>query len=751
MNPPPPRTSSLAPSWVAPETWQRQFSRVPTEWATGSYRLDQPPHSEVFVRNTNYLRSSKAYEFVPGEYPHLREECAWWLWSIWSDGSRKIDPAMLTWWGRAITALADARSTFHGTGADASVIDFQPALVVREAMREFHARNGRYPSPGNTRNLQSAAHSIYDYVSVRCADTPWWRHDTWDMRLDERIPRRTHEPHADRVITLAGIEPQWLREGMRFWLSQTLIVGEYTWTTACTRTTSVGSRFGRFVQARNITDPTVAETLPALRATFMDYLSFLRSPEATGAGQAMAATGVNACQSHVQSFYSFMADSAEAAADFTGDPRWAQLSVNHTRLWAPRHTPRRSGNKREIRYYTSNELGSLLAYLPVLAEGTHKTITIEHEGSSRTFRGLGDPQAARIWEIQALTGRRANEICMLDRQPLTMLDFGGEPASGPSDPDALVARLRYQQTKVDDVDPTILVPRSVVRIVEEQQAWLDEHRPEAARGPYLFVQPRGNARGLRARSYRSYADALKRLNKVTDLTDESGKPLAYTETHRLRHTRATTLLNAGVPVHVVQRYLGHRSPEMSMRYAQTLDSTAREAFLKHKQIGTDGREINIAPQDLIDLQQLDRRADRSLPNGVCLLPPTKTCDKGNACLSCGSFATDRTHLPDHRQQRERTAALVRVRKEQFERRNGASMPETNIWLQGRLRELASLDAIIQRLESDVEQPGSVTGAGVSGRLTPLTITTDSETRDAARQALVDRLAHEKTERGTNER
>ena len=88
---------------------------------------------------------------------------------------------------------------------------------------------------------------------------------------------------------------------------------------------------------------------------------------------------------------------------------------------------------------------------------------------------------------------------------------------------------------------------------------------------------RGNARGLNPRTYRSYADALKRLNKATGLTDDTGKPLDYTETHRLRHTRATTLLNSGVPVHVLQRYLGHRSPEMSMRYAQTLDTTARDA------------------------------------------------------------------------------------------------------------------------------------------------------------------------------
>lgn len=472
----------------------------------------------------------------------------------------------------------------------------------------------------------------------------------------------------------------------------------------------------------------------------MDYLSLLRSPDATGKGGAMAGTGVNACQSHVQSFYAFMADNAEAAAEFTGNPRWGELSVTHTRLWAPGHTPKRAGNKREVRYYTNGEFARLLAHLPVLAAPTRDTLTIEHEGITHTYRGLGDPQAARIWELQALTGRRASEICMLDRQPLTLIDFGAEPAAGPADPDAFVARLRYQQTKVDGVDPTILVTQAVVTIVQEQQAWLAEHRPEAADSPYVFVQPRRNARGLNPRTYRSYADALKRLNKATALTDDSGKPLVYTETHRLRHTRATALLNSGVPVHVLQRYLGHRSPEMSMRYAQTLDTTAQDAFLEHKQVGADGREVTIAPQDLIDLQQLDRRADRALPNGLCLLPPTKTCDKGNACLPCGSFATDVTYLDEHTTQRDRIAALVQVRQEQFEQRHGTPMPDKNPWLAERLRELASLDAIITRLEQDDARTGtSVKGAGASGKTTPLTLTTNPARRDAARQALQDRL------------
>lgn len=718
-------------------TWTYQWARVPEPWREGTFHLNGHAR-DVFALTTQHKMGDKPYEFIAATYSRSRHECSWWLWSIWADGSRKINPSMLTWWGRAIMALIDQRATFGPHPADVSVAEFTPALVVREALTQFNMRRGRYPSSPNVRDLETIAHSIHEHVHVRCTDAPWWSHDTWNLLLDERIPRRPNEPHTDRKLSLANIEPAWLREGIRFWLSQALLHDVYTWSTALTRVATVGGIYGRYCATRDLT-PNVAADLGELRATFMDYLSYLRSPEATRTGKALAPTGVAQAQSHLQAFYTFMTDHADEAATFTGDERWRDLTINHTRLWAPAYAPRRRGNQTQVHYYADSDLAALLAHLPILAAPTSETLTIEHGGQTRTFWGLGDPQAARIWELQELTGRRASEICLIDRDPLTLLDLGEGPASGNADPDAFVARLRYQQTKIDDVDPTILVQQSVVNIIREQQQWLTDNLPADASCTHLFIQPRNNRLGLLPRTYRSYVSALNRLTKAAQLTDTNGRRLTYSQTHRLRHTRATTLLNAGVPMHVVMRYLGHKSPEMTMRYAETLDSTALDQFSRYKQVGADGREVTINPRDLIDLQQLDQRADRILPNGLCLLPPTKTCDKGNACLPCGSFATDVTHLPDHHTQRERIAALIQVRRTQFEQRHGTPMPDTNVWLQGRLRELASLDAIIARLEQDDTGAGAVKGAGASAKSAPLTLTSDPASRDAARQALTDRL------------
>jgi hypothetical protein len=57
----------------------------------------------------------------------------------------------------------------------------------------------------------------------------------------------------------------------------------------------------------------------------------------------------------------------------------------------------------------------------------------------------------------------------------------------------------------------------------------------------------------------------------------------------------------------------------------TLAATAEAEFLKHKKVGAHGVDIAISPTDILDMTQLSQRTDRVLPNGVCLLPPLKSC------------------------------------------------------------------------------------------------------------------------------
>jgi len=140
----------------------------------------------------------------------------------------------------------------------------------------------------------------------------------------------------------------------------------------------------------------------------------------------------------------------------------------------------------------------------------------------------------------------------------------------------------------------------------------------------------------------------------------------------------------------------------------------------YKKITADGRALDVDPRDLYELLELDKRADRVVPNGLCLLPPRQACDRGNACLTCDKFATDATFLPELRAQEDRTLALIDTRQAAFTARTGAPMTPGNVWLEGRQREAAALDAIITTLDARPEtaahgQPSAIRGAGVPAR------------------------------------
>ena len=179
--------------------------------------------------------------------------------------------------------------------------------------------------------------------------------------------------------------------------------------------------------------------------------------------------------------------------------------------------------------------------------------------------GLEDPQAMRIMMLQTRLGRRINEILMLDADPLLPLAPGPQSAAGPG---ALTARLRYQQTKIDGAPDTIPVDAEITAVIRAQQewasAWLEAHAAPGTRPRYLFLGLLFNRNADRPYVSATLHKTLTELARRLGIRDSSGRMVDFQRTHRFRHTRATSLLNAGVPVHVVQRYLGHLSPAMTM-------------------------------------------------------------------------------------------------------------------------------------------------------------------------------------------
>uniref|UniRef100_UPI003F58386D tyrosine-type recombinase/integrase n=1 Tax=Mycolicibacterium neoaurum TaxID=1795 RepID=UPI003F58386D len=718
-------TPTTATASAGEQRWALQREQVPQQWRTLVYQLHAAPANTVFQPNPRYRPTPDGHDFTPHAVPQrFCDEIAWWVWTCWHADIRKIEPSYLRWTSRAVSVAAAEYQRQHRRDP-VSIAELSAHDIVRAGVVEFERRNHRLPAPGFRYNITNFIEHLHPYVSVRCTDTPWWTHDTWDLHADPRIPQREHEPCHDQVVRLGSIEPSWLREGIRFWLRTALSAEQLRWSSVLPRSRDIVRHLGPFLAERGIEDPVISTDRAALRLLFTEFTEYLKSPAARAKpDRPLSSTAIGKTQSMTQAFYTFMTDHAEEAAVATGEPRWRALTDTHTRLWGAAFRSRRARRGRDLVWYSTGELQQMLCYLDVLAADLGKPVVITHpDGTISVVAGLGDPQAARIWLLQALTGRRASEILMLDFSPLQTIPGHERAAEADDDPDGFVAKLRYQQTKVDGVIPTILVEQAVVNVIAEQQDWIRRRYPDLE-PKYLFLGVRFQHRGQRARSYDSYGMALGKLDKIHGLTDAAGNPLRFTQTHRLRHTRATELLNDGVPIHVVQRYLGHASPEMTLRYAATLQATAEAEFLRHKKIGAHGIDISISPSDIYDMTQLSARTDRVLPNGVCLLPPVASCDKGNACLSCGHFATDATHLDELRDQHSRTLTLIDLRRDQYRDRTGRELTDDNVWIAHRRREITSLEAIIARLgDADVPADGAagVGGAGTTNRL-PLTPT-----------------------------
>ncbi len=633
----------------------------------------------------------------------LGRELAWCIWRAVEEGGA-IHGAYRALPNRLAAVLEDRRAT-HG-GEIRSLMELGLADWERElakaTLRRGRSLTGLKPVYWGLRTCYRLLHIAYD-------TRDWWEREVWDMRIDRRIPVRSHEPPRKPSINFGLLSQPWLRRGAQWHGKVGMDTGELRWSSVRERVTGL-AHFSRFLAVRGVDHPQLVSGPGQLRVIALDFLGHLRSLRCqTGPnrGEPLSDSHLVHVMGQVEQFYAWMADHRHEAADRLGDQRWRLLGDEHARLWRIGEKPVKWKAPREDRYLDDIAMSRVMAQVHRLGDPIDES-------------GMGDEQAMRLLMLLALTGRRVSELLLLEFDPLLPLE--GLAASG-DDPDGAVAKLRYGQTKIDGAPDTITVDRDVVAVIRAQQEWALKRFRERADDPdatprYLFLAATRNRHGDRPYPFATIAKKLARFSELIAVTDGQGRPVTLSETHRFRHTKATTLLNAGVPLHVVQRYLGHLSPAMTMHYARTLQATHEREFLRFKKVTADGRDLEIDPRDLYDLIELDKRTDRILPNGVCLLPPRQACDRGNACLTCDKFATDASHLDDHEQQLDRLVDLIDGRKQVFQRRTGHEMSEDNVWLEQRRREQRALERIIGALKRPELDDGekSVRGAGVDARL-----------------------------------
>jgi integrase len=689
-----------------PERNLAVFEQVPAELRLTEFSPRTLPEHPAFHWRLEGRATWRGFD-LDGLPEPMQRDFTYCLWRVIDSGLQVTPPYghLIKWFIRLVEeARAGGRPPLR------SLIDHSASEWERELVRERARRTGKI---GWTACGPGPFRRCYRHLLIAYDPREWWQHDAWSPRFDARIPLREHEPAVARAgYDFTVIEQPWLREALKWQMKTALETGLLRWASVLARLGTL-TIFSQFIAGRGIDEPRLCADRAELRLLALDFLAHVKQRRARcGANRGELVTNgtVRHIINNVEQFYTFMVDYKHEAAHALGDPRWEALGDQHARLWRPGEKPLPPRLPDEDVYFDEHTMAQVMRHAGLL-------------GAPPEEGGLGDEQAMRILMLLARTGRRAGELLLLDFDCL--LPIAGIPADEhDSGPDAIVAKLRFQQTKIEGAPNTIFVDSEVVAIVRAQQQWVHDHfrallrDPDAPPPRYLFLANTRNNLGRYSYPKTTVTRRLKQLGELADIRDSQGRRPPLSHVHRFRHTRATSLINAGVPVHVVQRYLGHLSAEMTMRYAHTLRETHEREFLRYKKITADGADLELDPRDLFALVELGKRTDRVLPNGLCMLPPRQTCNRGNACLTCDKFTTDATYLPEHEQQLEKLTDLITHRQAAFRARTGEEMTSSNVWLEQRLTEQRALETIITVLKQPelTEHPDqSVRGPGIGAR------------------------------------
>jgi integrase len=506
--------------------------------------------------------------------------------------------------------------------------------LLHRSLRYWRAKAGQRPSghPGGLRHTEAGAFLRYAYQRLDDVARGARRDDEYDR--DTWDARRLGLPAtgSSYLIRFGGIAQPWLRAAAKRWGRHRLGSGKAIGTVAGDALALTW--FARFV----------AEIAPAARDESVITRGLLERYLAR-----LATTDLTA-----QTRLGYLVD-LRSFLDACRRYHWLPRLPEGAALY-PDDMPRRG------------------QYLPRFIP---EAVMAQLEREDNLAR-IADPTTRHLIIVLIETGLRASDACRL-------------PVNGLVDDSARWPCLRFFNSKVKTEQ---LVPLSAkaASAIKAQQQHVRERWPAGTR--WLFPRVQSNPDGARPFSYATLHHRLDRWQDDIDVRDEAGDPVRVSA-HRFRHTLGTRLINSGVPEHVVQKLLGHKSPQMTSRYASLHATTLRAEFDRYceQRVNITGELIDYDPQSPVaDAEWVKHKLNRvrdSLPNGFCGRPPQQDCPHPNACLTCPDFQTTPEFLPTHRAQRERTAVLIATADQLGQSRQAAN----------HRRVAANLDRIISALEA----------------------------------------------------
>lgn len=213
-----------------------------------------------------------------------------------------------------------------------------------------------------------------------------------------------------------------------------------------------------------------------------------------------------------------------------------------------------------------------------------------------------------------------------------------------------------QKTRV--LDHEIPVTAEVAALIEAQIA-LVTRTHSSADNPERYLFPAfTRKRHGRPIASEAVAYALNRLAEQHEIRGDDGEIFRF-KTHAFRHTKAVELINRGMPLVLVQKWMAHLSPEMTLVYAQILGDTMRTEWERTEaKVGVrflDGRPTPVAGahlkglvvNDAFDpLRVREHRVNIKLPVGNCVKPRDFSCRFVELpCFNCPMHVLTDEDLP----------------------------------------------------------------------------------------------------------
>lgn len=231
-----------------------------------------------------------------------------------------------------------------------------------------------------------------------------------------------------------------------------------------------------------------------------------------------------------------------------------------------------------------------------------------------------------------------------------------------------IQKTQVLNHRIPITDEIALIVKSLVETIKAKSN--ESNNPKK----FLFGCLEGKRKG-RLPVSSTISRALNKLAVKHQITDAQGN-IFHFKNHAFRHTKGVELINNGMNLLHVQKWLAHASAEMTLCYAHILDTTMRKSWEEATKqglfrINESGEPVridisDIENEDIIEWEYIRHNLDAvRMPLGYCMKPKKQECHTQlNPCLTCRNLCTTPDFIPQYELEIQETNAVIERGKAQ---------------------------------------------------------------------------------------